>query len=215
MSRSTREQGFTLIEILVVLAIMATLMAGVAFIIQYAIVEGEKADTTSLINQISGCLKLAASPSNLGEYPPTDTAELRLGRKPIGKELGIPNRTNLGIETVTLVCFWRDMDVGQRIDTKYLINSDEDEAAENVTTHATNALFELRDAWGQPLIYIHHRDYDRVASEPMQVWSINGIVDVRPYKNETTGTWYKLESFQLFSLGPDGEQFTDDDITNF
>ena len=52
--------------------------------------------------------------------------------------------------------------------------------------------------------------------QPIQTWTVeNGDITVEAYRNETTGTYYKLESYQLFSVGPDGEQFTDDDITNF
>ncbi len=216
MWREERESGFTLIEILVVLAIMAMLMGGVAFGIKFATLEGEKTETRGIIGEIGACLEQVRDPNNLGEYPPTNTSELRIGRKALGKELAIPNESNLGIETVALVLFMKDLDVGSRISTNFLINVDGDEAGKNLTTHAKLDLFEIRDAWGQPLIYIHHRDYEAVTASPMESWCFHDMnVLVKPIVNPTTGTFYKLESYQLFSLGPDGEFDTDDDIRNF
>jgi prepilin-type N-terminal cleavage/methylation domain-containing protein len=211
-----RESGFTLIEILIVLAIMAMLMGAVAFGIRITQTEGEKTKTRSLIEQIGGCLELVASPDNLGEYPPTNTAELRLGRKQIGKEIGVTNETNMGIESVAIVLYMPELDVGKRIEADSLINTDGDQAGKNLTTHAKLDLFEFGDAWGQPLVYIHHRDYDLYAAQGVETVNLAGeTVFVKPRRNETTGTYYKLDSYQLISIGPDGEPDTDDDITNW
>jgi len=212
-----RESGFTLIEIMVVLAIMAVLMGGVAFIIKFAGEAGQRAETESLIREIEASLSLVRGQDNLGEYPPTDTRELRIGSKKLGKTLGISNSTCMGIETVALVLFMGELNLGStRIDRKYLLNLDNDQiGVKQLTVHENQDLFEIRDAWEQPLIYIHHRDYDRFESEPYVSLDFQGNeILVQPWRDETTGSWYKLESYQLFSIGPDGEPNTDDDIRN-
>jgi prepilin-type N-terminal cleavage/methylation domain-containing protein len=211
-----RDSGFTLIEILIVLAIISTLMAGVMIVIPIVKEKQRETATSNLIAEISGLLSRVHNPNNLGEYPPTDTSELMLGRQKIGKEIGTPNDINVGGETMALVLFMAKMDLGSRIGTEHLANNDEDHVgAEGVTIHTKTDMFEINDAFGNPLIYIHHRDYKRVEEGGVLYRFLKGDTSVRPWKDPKTGTFFKLESFQIISAGPDGIPNTTDDIANF
>jgi prepilin-type N-terminal cleavage/methylation domain-containing protein len=214
-----RENGFTLIEVLIVLAIVATLMGAVMVIIPYVQNRSKVMQTQSLLAEIEAALKQVEDPYQLAEFPPTDTTALRLKRKKIGTEIGQPNETNVGIETVTLVLFMKDLDIG-RIDSKHLGNTDNDEAPKNFTIHKKLALFELCDAWGQPLVYIHSRDYQRVKEAPVpyvfRSEEEGGFAaQVVPFTDETTGNFYRPDTYQLFSVGPDGLPGNEDDIATF
>ncbi len=87
-----------------------------------------------------------------------------------------------------------------------LCNSDEDSSAElraiEDWVFGDNQLRELMDAWDNPYIYIHSRDYD-------MTFSVYG--DDRPKQISVTGgyseelnTVHHLTGFQIWSLGPDG-----------
>ena len=58
------------------------------------------------------------------------------------------------------------------------------------------------DIWGNPYVYIHHRDYGTKFSYQ----SPEGLLfEVEAQKNPATGTYYAPTTFQLWSLGSDGE----------
>jgi prepilin-type N-terminal cleavage/methylation domain-containing protein len=209
------QRGFTLIELLIVMAIIAAMAAGVMVLIP---VMGKKAranETRALISQVDAVVGMIKS--ELGEYPPTDTREIRIGKKKLGKELA-GNDTNLGIETICVLAWMKDLDTGKKPETKHLINTDEDEAPTNITSHKKADLFELMDAYQNPLIYLHHRDYEMsydykpgedAIAEDIITWS------VKAHRDDKTQTYHKLDSYQLFSAGPDNEPGTEDDIASF
>jgi prepilin-type N-terminal cleavage/methylation domain-containing protein len=210
-----RESGFTLIEILIVLAIISTLMAGVMIVIPIVKDKQKVTSTRSLISQIEAQLSQAKSSNNLGEYPPTNTSDLILNRKKIGKGIGTPNDLNIGGETMALVLFMKLLDFGSRLSTEHLGNVDEDVMGENATIHAKLDMFEILDAFGNPLIYIHNRDYEDAMNGNYMYRFIKGDKRVVPFKDPKTGNYFNLEKFQIISAGPDGEPNTEDDIANF
>ena len=82
----------------------------------------------------------------------------------------------------------------------------------------SNELFEYVDAWGNPLVYFHSRDYKK----PQQFGSVKmgqeqGYEEVtaKPWKDEKTGRFKNPGDYQLFSAGKDGIFNTDDDIGNW
>lgn len=66
----------------------------------------------------------------------------------------------------------------------------------------SGALLEYTDAWGNPYVYIHHRDYGQKFSYTR---SDGTRFEVEAAKSSTGGGHAAPSSFQLWSLGPDGE----------
>jgi hypothetical protein len=78
-------------------------------------------------------------------------------------------------------------------------------------------LFELSDAWGNPLAYIHHLDYERVftyRAVDTETGEENDF-ELKARKNPKTGRWEEPHGFQLVSAGSDGRFGTEDDLTNY
>jgi hypothetical protein len=81
-------------------------------------------------------------------------------------------------------------------------------------------LFEIKDAWGNPLVYFADADYADAEKVPHTYMTAStrenegeegGMVDVKPWRLQTGG-FAQPGKFQLFSMGPDGVPNTDDDI---
>ena len=74
------------------------------------------------------------------------------------------------------------------------------------------ALFEIVDSWGNPYVYFAAVDYKN-AKKLGRYTLLNGTdVMCEPVKNDTTGEFRNVDTFQLFSMGPDGVPGTEDDI---
>ena len=82
-------------------------------------------------------------------------------------------------------------------------------------------LYELFDAWGNPLIYFPNDDYEKYGDQGRMIMmgpeSMHGPGDeisATPWRDEN-GRFFNSETFQIFSMGPDGEPNTEDDIGNW
>jgi prepilin-type N-terminal cleavage/methylation domain-containing protein len=206
--------GFTLVEILVVIAILATLIGLVAAIIPMAMKKRQVLRTQTLVNKVGSTLELLHSDNDqYGKYPPSRTRDLRIRNKPVGKDIGQPNDRNAGIETIHFLCNNPDIQVDQVTDDPELVaNTDEDSFRASRGTASDAQAREYLDSWGQPLAYFHSNDYkDPKGLE--DVLSLDGrVIQVRPRKlpAKMGGGYMNPNSFQLFSVGPNGEQDPDD-----
>lgn len=204
-----RARGFTLIELLVVIAVIAVL-AGISIPILSSVKRSQKAKSTKvLIENLK--LKIEQYAADFGDYPPSNP-----------KLLGLPsNGTNDGIE-----CLVRCLSTKRKSGPYYefpeeqLRNTDNDKLVSgNPTdsTFATRDLFELVDAFGNPLVYIHNADFD--APQKMMLGEEGGgeTVSVKAVKSAKTGQFHGLRSFQLFSLGPNArfDDGQDDDVVSW
>ncbi len=79
---------------------------------------------------------------------------------------------------------------------------------------------EIVDGWGNPLVYFHSSDYKKYADSG-QTYSSKAFdtgeemeVEARPWQRED-GTFYNPLTFQVYSMGPDGEPNTEDDVTTW
>jgi prepilin-type N-terminal cleavage/methylation domain-containing protein len=198
--------GFTLIEILAVMMILAIL--GV-FLIRSGAGAVSSVDirrTETFLQEIGGLVD--DYNNEFSAYPPSTFAS-DLEHK--------PSKTNEGIESL-VITLWRDGAEWQarEISEEYLGNIDGDSTRKSVTTFSSPSAFELLDVWGNPIAYIHRRDYDKEFTYLTLDPESNDVESrVKGLISSKTGDPYRRMSYQLISAGPDGEFDTDDDLANF
>ncbi|MCE9634154.1 MAG: type II secretion system GspH family protein [Planctomycetes bacterium] len=211
-----RNAGFTLIEILVVIAIIAAILGGVSIMIRKASGVQQTLKATNRVNGLGAAIDMLHAPDNLGMYPPSRMDQL-IGpgaTGPVGKKLGTPpNDVNCGIESVYVAVRLKGVkaDVSGFESDDSIANLDDDRATAMVPDMMSGDLFEYIDPWGNPLVYISSRDYKDPKKVERYVLGDKQEVKVAPAKRPN-GEFVRPDSFQLFSMGPDGVPGTDDDI---
>lgn len=201
-----RNAGFTLIELLAVMLILAIL---VTFLMRSGIGgirAVETGNTKAFLQEVTGLVN--EYEGEFGAYPPS-SFDPELDEK--------PSKANEGIESLVITLYragrgWQAPEVAE----ENLGNTDGDSTKKSLTTFSQADAFELLDAWGNPLAYIHRRDYDRKFT--YVTWSVeDGEIEreVQALVSPKTGDPYRRRSFQLLSAGQDGEFGTGDDLANF
>jgi prepilin-type N-terminal cleavage/methylation domain-containing protein len=201
-----RQEGFTLIEILAVIAILGLLM-GIAMVgIGKFRQQGNIAATRARIETLQ--LMIQKYESHYGSCPEDTLAKYKI----------TSNGINEGIEALYVGLHLKDFAEGANLDDKMLINTDDDTTATLYHRVAgfNNSLFEVADLWGNPIAYFRFSDYGkkqtyRLADSPDPE---NADQDVSARQSKTTGTWVNPDGYQLISAGPDRIFGTDDDVTN-
>lgn len=216
--RATRtDRGFSFIEILVVMGIIAVL-AGIAIVVmQIAVKKTPQIKTHALVTKISGTIDMFYA--QFRAYPPGNLAKLGLVTGfplKIGKA---PNETNSGIESFYLAAHLPGFDHTPELSDAELCNTDRDALDKPVLSSGVATLFEIRDAWGNPLIYFAAADY--VEAEKSGATYVKGTgpesdeagdaVSAKPWRL-ASGGFAQPGRYQLFSMGPDGEPNTMDDV---
>jgi len=205
-SRKVSRAGFTLIELLAVMMILAILGA---FLLRSGAGAVQSVDirrTEAFLQEVGGLVD--DYNNEFSAYPPS-TFSSDLEHK--------PSKTNEGIESL-VITLWRDGAEWQarEISEEYLENVDGDSTRKSVTTFSSASAFELIDAWGNPIAYIHRRDYDKEFTYLTLDPENNDVESrVKGLISSKTGDPYRRMSYQLISAGPDGEFGTDDDLANF
>ncbi len=202
--------GFTLIELLAVIMILSILAY---FLLTNVFASREMVEieaTRARLTQIASALSELEQDS--GDWAPSAFPQ----------EWGLPpNATNLGAECLYLALCAAGAPGEGRFDEQPS-NCDGDKSALRIPGHESPALFEIPDSWGNPIAYLHHRDYGREdvyltldadSGEPRQ-----SVLKAR--RNERTQRWHEPRGYQLVSPGPNGVfdapgSDSDDDITIF
>ncbi len=208
-----QNEGFSLIELLVVITILAALAAGGTVFVRIANRNREKAITEGRLQSIA--IGLEEVKKALGYYPPTYTRDLRSpgGKEKIGEKVGVPNETNVGIETVYIAFHMAGVKPDmQGLGDDALANTDKDNVAELVGDLQVSDLFEYVDVWGNPFVYLAGKDYKDVSKVETYVLANGTEVKVTPKTSDKQGIFVRAQSFQLFSMGPDGVPGTEDDL---
>ena len=211
-----RTAGFTLIEILVVVAIIAAMLGGISLMIGKASGARTRLAASGQVSTLGAAIERLASPEQLGMYPPT-RLEMLIGpgsMGPVGKRLGNGgNDTNCGIETVYVAVRLKGVNVPvEGFDSEDAIkNLDDDKANEAAPGMANATLYEYIDPWGNPLVYINSRDYKDMKKVEQYVLGDGQVVKVAP-RMLPNGEFARATTFQLFSMGPDGVPGTEDDL---
>lgn len=209
------QSGFTLVELLIVIAIISALVAATSVGVVIIQKRQKKIVTQNRLNVLGAFIEDLKN-NHLGYYPPTDTAAVKgPGMKGVeyGKLAGKPNDTNIGIESLFLVMNIPDIPTVEELGQDTYENTDDDEMNATVGDLPSREFYEIVDGWGNPFVYFHNANYkepDKVARYMLMQDGEWVSVKVLPLTGKTG--FRRASSFQLFSVGPDGRPGTDDDI---
>jgi len=205
--REVRVEGFTLIEMLVVIVILGILMSLAVVGVTAAMRSSKVTRTEAMIEGLGGACEQYQI--RWGDYPPTTLAEFKIT---------MPNETNNGAEALTacLASNRKGPQLLSSIKDDMYVNIDRDTASTNITGwfFGDCDLREISDAWGYPIIYFHAKDYQRAsASLKRYKFDVGGQeYNVEPARSANTRTFLRSSKFQIMSVGPDGKPGTADDI---
>ncbi len=176
--------GFTLIELLVVIGIIAILAALITPAIIGAMRKAQETETVNLIHQVE--IAAQAYFNDRGDYPPTtwaglvqtmqldltgdgasDNADLLRLQDLAFFINGRPDDQNAGIEVLVACLATNTGGPYLELGPRQLGNTDGDTDDGSIGSALNwyfggNELFELVDYWGNPLVYIHNRNYANV-----------------------------------------------------
>ncbi len=205
--RDQRERaGFTLIEMLAVLLILAILTA---VLVPRLLGAGDTAKlqiTRTKITSIESAITNEYQ-SHFGDFPPSTWPD-SFG--------AAPNATNVGAE-VLVQSLWSNSYGGTSLKDDTFCNLDEDDLKKPVSRLPTTALLELKDAWDNPIAYIHRRDYEKQHPYVTHDGDTGEVIEsnVTGQRNAQTKAFHSMNKFQLISAGRDGRFGTEDDIGNW
>ena len=191
--RSARRAGFTLIELLAVMVILGILVGALMAALGGADDGARSRLTRVQLEQLSAAA--IAYERSFGDYPPSS----------LPSDAGGSNTVNEGIEAF-VAALWSEGYEGGGLDADELSNTDADTSKRSITDFPDRQLFEFVDAWGNPIAYWHHRDYDRPQLYSVEDLNTGELFDqeVRAVENSTTRRFYQSTRFQLRSAGPNG-----------
>lgn len=205
-TRTTRG-GFTLIEVLAVVLIIALLAAFLVARLGGAEEAVRASNTRGFIEQLAAAVEEYEGDRN--DYP----------RSTFPSDLDPrPSRTNMGAEMLVISFFPADGSwAGPALPDDRLTNSDGDDTKRSLTKFPSSEAFEFADDWGNPIVYLHRRDYEEGASYVTVDGESGETLEMRVtgVKNPVTGDYYNSGKFQLLSAGEDGRFGTEDDLGNF
>jgi prepilin-type N-terminal cleavage/methylation domain-containing protein len=206
--------GFSLIEVMVVIAILAGLIATGSVMLGIARKKKLVNETEMRLNSLAAAIEELKSNDNLQRYPPTSISKLSMTGFDGAKWNAGANAKNVGIETL-YVCFRLPgiTATPKGLDAEDALgNTDGDSASGVIGSLQKTDLFEYLDAWGNPFVYFAAADYKDPSKVEQYVLKDGTEVKVAPRKNDQNGEFLRLGSYQLISLGPDGQPGTEDDL---
>jgi prepilin-type N-terminal cleavage/methylation domain-containing protein len=198
------QRAFTLVELLVVIAILAVLTAIAIPALSAVRRSSDTKATKAFLERIK--LQVESYSNDFGDYPPSRAA--RIGHR--------GNETNAGSE-ILLRCLTTSSKSGpyMEFEDSQLGNTDGDSlsGSGNPTRSVmrTAELLEIVDTFGNPILYLHNKDYERGGVVRLP----GGDKTIPAFAHEKTKQFAGLMSFQLWSAGVDGEHGTDDDVRVF
>lgn len=220
-NRKTRSQaGFSFIEILIVMGIIGVLVGGVIAAIGIWGRKGPEFTTKSLVRTVTALTQQWKQ--DFSFFPPGSVKQLPRTMGVGGMTVkGGNNPTNQGIEALVQAIKAKGFRAGHNFQSNEIANCDDDNLDAAISRDGDPALYEIMDAWGNPLIYFVNDDYAKIGDGgqmimygPESEHDPGGEITAMPWK-DANGRYINSETFQIFSMGPDGEPNTDDDIGNW
>lgn len=201
--RGRRAAGFTLIEVLIVIAIVSLMMVWLIPNLLSGRTQGEIQETQARLQQLASAVESYQNQRRFGDYPPDNF------RDPARKFRVSADSINPGIESLVAFLSREDSrDRGLNDLQDAFVNTDNDKSDGPIGKLDRPDKVEIADAWGNPIVYFHKRSY----KEGTQTYrSLDEDIEVHAWKRPD-GSFYNPRSFQLFSAGPDQEYNTADDI---
>ncbi|HVY60712.1 MAG TPA: prepilin-type N-terminal cleavage/methylation domain-containing protein [Planctomycetota bacterium] len=190
--------GFTLMELMIAIGIIAILAALIFPAMTAARRSAGVKATKATIERIK--LACEAYFADFGDYPPSSLSALGVST----------NGVNEGAESL-LRCLTTRAGRGPylQFEEKELVNTDDDALPQrgDPTKSSIEAreLFELADAWGNPLVYFHNRDYKGGPRLERYIAATGERIACRPAPSAKTGSYPSLTTFMIWSIGPDGK----------
>jgi hypothetical protein len=132
-------------------------------------------------------------------------------------KIGKPqNTTNLGIESFYQCLYLPGFTQKPDFKEGEFGNLDEDSVDKVADPSRPKELYEVLDAWGNPIAYFDEAGYATADKVPHDYIAGTGphageAVQVKPWRS-STGQFSQPTSFQLFSWGPDNLPNTEDDL---
>ncbi len=214
-----RDQGFTLIEVLVVVSILGVLMGLVSVLVLRSASHQKKSMSENLVKTFLPN-SIERYKSEFRRLPPSTIAELnKAGSRWKSLALTDNNAVNESAECLLVALRHPDFsaplgDGDLPVEQPYA-NVDEDSWNSIPDGSSSDAATELLDAYGNTIVYINKNRY----GESFTITNQNGEqVEVMALK-KPDGSWYNASSYQLISVGENGIQDEDpsegDDIVNF
>jgi prepilin-type N-terminal cleavage/methylation domain-containing protein len=209
-----RQRGFSFVEILIVMGIIGVLAGLTTVIIGYWGKKGPQDRTANTIRKLT--LQAQSWKQKFDRYPPSDPTKIHAiagGARGVTK---LPNTTNVGVESLVLSLTWDTFGSSAGLGDKERGNTDEDQLDKAVTQQGAD-LIEALDDWGRPLVYLLFTDYAKAFESPPTYMDANGnVFEPRPWKHSDESRGFaEANGFQIFSVGPDGEPNTADDIKSW
>lgn len=203
------QRGFSFIEILIVMAIIAVLVAGVTVAINIWLRSGPEFATKNTLTKTK--ILIENWKSTFEMYPPSDVTRIAVVAGAGEKASAPSNQTNAGIEAIWQALHWPGFRPGEEWTETETTNTDDDRLKKAISK-ASAELTEICDAYGHPLVYFHKDDYIKAFDSGQSYLNGNDEeYEAKPYKKDD-GSFWNPNTFQLYSVGVDGEPNTDDDI---
>lgn len=205
------QRGFSFIEILIVMGIISVLVGGIVVAIGIWTRKGPVFATQNTMNKTK--LMIENWKQRFEMYPPSDMTRIATVAGTGNKAVLSDNPYNGPIEAIYQALYWPGFSSDPEWGDAEIGNTDDDKLGKPINKHGTPELMEVVDAWGHPFVYFHRDDYAKKFDAPDTYLNGEGLdVEARPHKRED-GSFYNPSSFQIYSMGEDGEPNTEDDIT--
>ena len=207
----SNSRGFTLVEVLVVLFIIALLAGIITPAVHYARIHADKKVCRQEITRLCLAIENFAEEDKFAEWPP-----LKLEAFGITGE----NDINQGIESLVVCLATRRSGPHFDFNSDRFKNMDEDSGPEKVLKESLRLPFpdcqlrEYVDLWNNPYIYFPFRFYGK----PAKYLNSEGEEFIAQMtKDEETGMWPAPLKFVIWSCGPNGvnENGGGDDIASW